>query len=140
VVAGVDGSDAGAAALRAAATLTRASGAPLLAVHVIGPSAGRGTARPVRERVERELREAGVAGTFVTRAGDPAIELERAARAADAQVLVIGEAPAGGGTVGERLRRRARVPLLVVHAALPVAWVDREGAAPAAAPAEPGTG
>jgi nucleotide-binding universal stress UspA family protein len=112
VVAGVDGSDASVGALRAAAALARANGAPLLAVHVDGG----GTAAAVRERVAGALPEGAPAPTFVVRAGDPVRELERATRAADGQVLVIGGATGRRGAVGAALRKRARVPLLVVEA------------------------
>jgi len=109
VVAGVDGSDSGRLALRAAADAAGCLGAAVVAVHVdhwppwwmwLSGLSGVAVALTPPEVSETEaaafldaaqiLGSGGLAWRFLVRTGDPATELERAAREVGAVLLVVG--------------------------------------------------
>lgn len=112
VMVGVDGSDSGRLALHVAADTAEALGAAVVAVYVrewpprwLWASAMSGwvVALPPPETDElaafldatRILEPTGVPWHFLVRTGDPATELERAAREAGAVLLVVGQRPHG---------------------------------------------
>jgi nucleotide-binding universal stress UspA family protein len=115
----------------------RASGAALEVVHVLapgGPSARHGTERLAAEEEVRARLAAEVARAlplrdkppvFVER-GAPAAAVARRAAAERASLVVIGGRPAAerplhGGTVAERVLRRAPCPVLVARSS-PRTW------------------
>jgi nucleotide-binding universal stress UspA family protein len=137
IAVGVDGSPAGAAALRWAAMVAEATGADLVALGAIGhqtsesPSDNRDElmAEQAAAMNERWLPEAGLeadAVTTVVETGDPREVLPNAAIEAGADLLVLGRSGAGGppgflhlGSVVEHLAHHAPLPLAVV----PADWV-----------------
>jgi nucleotide-binding universal stress UspA family protein len=132
IVVGIDGSDAGAAALRWAGNLSASSGARLSAVHAfavpyaeVPPGEQQRLVAERREIVAREwlrpVEELGVTVDGETTEGDPRWVLPEAAESAGADLLVIGRSGRGGGpgflhlgSVVEYLAHHTRVPLAVI--------------------------
>jgi nucleotide-binding universal stress UspA family protein len=136
LIVGVDGSGASLAALRWAAGLAGQTGATLLVVHVRhtptiwseNPSAYRAL-EPYLEELQEEaatrsaeiLSEAGLPATFEVRDGDPAEELNRAAKELRADLIVVSGHGYRGldrlllGSVSTRLVHTASVPVTVVR-------------------------
>jgi nucleotide-binding universal stress UspA family protein len=138
VVAGVDGSDAAAHALRVGAELATSVGARLVVVHVehlparviAAPTAAAGSLLAANAEVtdavhvECELILASHGGpwSFEVAHGDVASELARAAERHGASVVVVGHSRhrlprVVGASVTDRLIRRSAAPVLVVPSA-----------------------
>jgi nucleotide-binding universal stress UspA family protein len=128
---GVDGSSAGAAALRFAAALSAGTGARLEVVRVVGdvplaPELGdqarveADVVRAAEMDTVRAVDAAGLDATVDAITGDPAHELHRRARARDAALIVIGATHRGRlgrlapGSLGEQLVHGAPCGVLVV--------------------------
>lgn len=133
VLVGVDGSRTSMRAIAWAAGLARRSGAPLVVVHVVAPSAmaaispqGLAAVREAHEQVADELRalvlascaDVGVAAEFVIAPGDPFAELTRVADERRVDAVVVGASEAAGhrlvGSLATHLVRVARWPVTVV--------------------------
>jgi nucleotide-binding universal stress UspA family protein len=113
-MAGVDGSDSGRLALRVAAAAAQRLDAAVVAVHIgrcppwwfwLSALSSVAVALPPAEADDLEaaaffdaaeiLEDSGLTWHFHVRTGDPAVELERAAREAGAVLLVVGQRPHG---------------------------------------------
>jgi nucleotide-binding universal stress UspA family protein len=135
IVVGVDEHQHSIAAARFAARLARTSEASLTVVFVCqpprawGPSPSAGfilaayvddLARAVRQQVDPVLAAEGVGFEFLSRTGDPVIELAGIAAARAADLIVVGRRRRGGlrgrraGSVAAGLVRLAGCPVTVV--------------------------
>lgn len=137
ITVGIDGSPAGAAALRWAGEVAEATGADLMAVSAVGLQSSEAPSDD-RDRLAAERNElmvgrwlpdaglpAGIAGAVTTavRAGDPRQALPKAAEKEGADLLVLGRSGAGGhpgflhlGSVVEHIAHHTPIPLAVIPA------------------------
>jgi nucleotide-binding universal stress UspA family protein len=118
----VDASEESRAALRVAADLCRRLGAELTLLHVDDPDA----ADEVGPDTWRDqLTDAGVPARAVETRGDPKTAIAEWSNAHDVDAIVIGthgrtgRAHALVGSVAESTMRRARCPVMIVHADWP---------------------
>jgi nucleotide-binding universal stress UspA family protein len=135
LLAGVDGSANSEHALSWAIGLAAAFGAEVIAVHAIGllTRLGDGPAQPSEQHLDelrrvfetdwcRPLDEVPITSQRILIHGDPVDVLLRAAREADADLIVVGRRGAGGwperrlGSTSRQLAEHADRPVLVVPA------------------------
>jgi nucleotide-binding universal stress UspA family protein len=133
IMVGVDGSSTSVHAAAYACGLARRQRCRLVVVHVVSPGAfttlaGAAAAAvaatlaeltaDLRAEIRRAAEELGVPTTFITRRGDPYVELRDAANAVKADMVVVGVSTKAGhrfvGSVAVRLVRLGRWPVVVV--------------------------
>ena len=112
IVVGYDGSERAKRALDRAAELI-GYGTSLAVVHVV-PSSGNSNGDRRLDEARIRLNERLLSAQTVKRFGDPTEELIRAAQELRADLLVIGDAEKGPGSVGARLIHEAPCDVLVV--------------------------
>jgi nucleotide-binding universal stress UspA family protein len=139
ILVGIDFSEHAGVALKYAAEFARTFNAEVIACHVVEPPDMLSQLPPGGEfyfppnltqtqqessqtQCERLLAEAGVArGRVITPAGSPFLEIVRAAKEEDADLIVMGTHGRGAvahilmGSVAERVVRKAPCPVLTVR-------------------------
>jgi len=139
LVVGIDFSDHANVAMRYAAEIARVFDAEVIACHVVEPPdlisqlppGGEGYFPPNLPQLQQQsseqqcremLAKAGVArGRVLTPVGSPFVELVRAAKDEDADLIVVGTHGRGAiahillGSVAERVVRKAHCPVLTVR-------------------------
>lgn len=116
VLAGVDDSPAGMAALRFAADEARLRGVPLVVMHL---RAADGTGKLEEAGLERAADLRGLSVRRRSPVGDPRVELVEASRHAAAMVVSHGRGGLAGmrlGPVSSAAIRHAHCPVFVIHA------------------------
>jgi nucleotide-binding universal stress UspA family protein len=151
ILVALDGSPPSAAALDVACSILHERDGMLLGVHVCESvpmlrgrhvqwipepydTAHHATLALLREDRERALRDYGIVMETMLVEGDPVDELVRVAREKEVDTIVIGSHGRSSvrrlllGSVAEGVVRKSSVPVLVVHATVPVAAHEHRNA------------